>query len=202
MKLKYYLRGLGIGIILTTLILTISGNQKKLSEAEIITKAMELGMIMKEDPKGNLDDVLEGEPSRAPEATPTAEPTPTPEVTPSGEPSQEPEATPTTEPSQEAEVTPMVEPTQAPEPAPTTEPTQEPSTTDEPAQTQVTFTIEKGMSSGMVAEMLQSIGLINNAKEFNDYVIGKGKAGAIMIGKFTVNKDASFGDILNTITKQ
>ena len=176
MKTKYYLRGLGIGIILATLILTISGNQNNLSEDEIITKAMELGMVMKEDPKGNLDEVMEGDLTKAPEATPTTEPT------------QSPEATPT------------AEPTKAPEVAPTTAPTKDPAIADDSRQ--ITFTIEKGMSSGKVAELLQSIDLIDNAKEFNDYVIREGKAGAIMIGKYTVSKDASFDDILNAITKR
>lgn len=52
MKLKYYLRGLGIGIIITTIILTIvhSGSAKELTDEEIITRAESLGMVMKEDP--------------------------------------------------------------------------------------------------------------------------------------------------------
>lgn len=50
MKLKYYLRGLGIGIIVTTVVLAISfaGRQKTLSDAEIIARAKELGMVMPE----------------------------------------------------------------------------------------------------------------------------------------------------------
>lgn len=52
MKLKYYLRGLGIGIIITTLILMIaySGQKTELTDAEIIDRAKSLGMVMKEDP--------------------------------------------------------------------------------------------------------------------------------------------------------
>ena len=51
MKLKYYLRGLGIGIIVTTLILMIAFSQYKndISDAEIIKRAQALGMVMKED---------------------------------------------------------------------------------------------------------------------------------------------------------
>ncbi len=51
MKLKYYLRGLGIGIILTTIILTISysGRKLELTDEEIIQKAEALGMVMEED---------------------------------------------------------------------------------------------------------------------------------------------------------
>ena len=51
MKLKYYLRGLGIGIIITTIILTISysGRKSELTDEEIIQRAEELGMVMEED---------------------------------------------------------------------------------------------------------------------------------------------------------
>lgn len=51
MKLKYYLRGLGIGIIITTTILMIanSGYTKELTDEEIIAHAERLGMVMKEE---------------------------------------------------------------------------------------------------------------------------------------------------------
>ncbi len=47
MKLKYYLRGLGIGIMVTTLILTLSSGVKKteMTDAEIKERASELGMV-------------------------------------------------------------------------------------------------------------------------------------------------------------
>jgi hypothetical protein len=48
MKLKYYLRGLGIGIITTTIILAISfrGYEPALSDEEIMVRAVDLGMVM------------------------------------------------------------------------------------------------------------------------------------------------------------
>lgn len=51
MKLKYYLRGLGMGIIFATLILMISGaiHNNNLSEEEIIQEAKKLGMVMEEE---------------------------------------------------------------------------------------------------------------------------------------------------------
>ncbi len=46
MKLKYYLRGLGIGIAVTALVLTLAGGGKEsLTDAEIIERAKELGMV-------------------------------------------------------------------------------------------------------------------------------------------------------------
>ena len=52
MKLKYYLRGVGIGLIVATLILMIASSlhsNKDMSDAEIIARAEELGMVMKAD---------------------------------------------------------------------------------------------------------------------------------------------------------
>lgn len=51
MKLKYFMRGLGIGIIVTSIVLMISFNnstKKELSDMEIIEKATALGMEMKD----------------------------------------------------------------------------------------------------------------------------------------------------------
>ena len=47
MKLKYYLRGFGLGIILTTVIMIIvtHSSRNDLSNAEIINKAEALGMV-------------------------------------------------------------------------------------------------------------------------------------------------------------
>lgn len=51
MKLKYYLRGIGIGIIITTIILAISFSQREveISDEQIMVRAAALGMIMPED---------------------------------------------------------------------------------------------------------------------------------------------------------
>jgi hypothetical protein len=48
MRLKYYLRGLGIGIIATTFLLMIAFSQYKptMSDEEIMVRATDLGMVM------------------------------------------------------------------------------------------------------------------------------------------------------------
>lgn len=56
MKLKYYLRGLGIGIICTAIIMGIalSGNKKEtMTDTEIIERARLLGMVMQEEADGS-----------------------------------------------------------------------------------------------------------------------------------------------------
>lgn len=57
-KFKYYLRGAGIGIIVSTIILsTASLFQDNMSDAEIIQRAMDLGMVMEEGNSGTLADM-------------------------------------------------------------------------------------------------------------------------------------------------
>jgi len=66
MKLKYYLRGFGLGIILTMVIMMIitHSSRQELSSAEIIEKAEKLGMQMAEQ---------NSEPEKVPEKVPEKE---------------------------------------------------------------------------------------------------------------------------------
>ncbi len=47
MKLKYYLRGMGIGIVLTAIVMgfALGGRKKAISDAEVIERAKALGMV-------------------------------------------------------------------------------------------------------------------------------------------------------------
>lgn len=47
MKLKYYLRGLGIGILVTAIIMSCTRKPEKLTDAEIKMRATQLGMVEK-----------------------------------------------------------------------------------------------------------------------------------------------------------
>lgn len=58
MKLKYYLRGMGIGIIVTTIILAVSFSHRKveISDEEVMARAAVLGMVMqKEDAETDVN---------------------------------------------------------------------------------------------------------------------------------------------------
>ena len=46
MKLKYYLRGLGIGVLLTTIILSIGNRTVYPTDEEVINKAKDLGWTL------------------------------------------------------------------------------------------------------------------------------------------------------------
>ena len=47
MKLRYYLRGLGIGILVTAIIMSFVRKPEKLTDAQIKLRAFELGMVEK-----------------------------------------------------------------------------------------------------------------------------------------------------------
>lgn len=90
MKLKYYLRGLGIGILVTALIMGFTAKDNRpLTDAEIKAAAAELGMV--ESDSLRLADLPQDQ-----TAEPAKEPEPTPEATPESdvEPTKEPETTP------------------------------------------------------------------------------------------------------------
>ncbi|MGN0155222.1 MAG: hypothetical protein ACI4A3_12295, partial [Lachnospiraceae bacterium] len=57
MKFKYFLRGVGVGIIFASIIfLTVyqENTSKELSDAQIIERAKELGMVEEKNPIGDL----------------------------------------------------------------------------------------------------------------------------------------------------
>ena len=176
MKLKYYLRGLGIGILVTALIMGFTTRDSRpLTDAEIKAVAAELGMV--ESDSLRLAD-LPQEPTPTPEITP--EPEATPEVTP------EPEATP--------EVTPELteEPETASEAA--TETTQE-------SGTDISVTVSAGSGSRTVCNRLEEAGVITDAAEFDKYLCDQGYSKRICVGTFEIPADASWEEIAKIITR-
>lgn len=188
MKLKYYMRGLGIGIILTTLIFTFINNEKKLSDEEIIRKAKALGMVTEDERNANLEQVLHNNKPTGISAEPTSNPEVSPSVTPSIAPDLEDTITPTPGLTQEPTEEPTKQPTKMPEPLETTN--------------EVRFTIEQGMTSSKVADLLLDVGLIDNSGNFNDYLIMAGKASVIRVGSYSIPKDATYDEITKMITSR
>ena len=70
MKLRYYLRGLGIGIVVTAIIMSFTRQPEKLTDAQIKIRALELGMVEesvladlqeKEEMASSEEDNIQGE---------------------------------------------------------------------------------------------------------------------------------------------
>ena len=181
MKLKYYLRGLGIGILVTTIILTIANHVgNKISDAEVIKRAEALGMVMSDDetlfpPKQTDEQATTGKPEEPTTKEPTTE-----------EPATE---EPTTE-----------EPT-------TEEPTTEEPTTEEPATkpsggdvVTATLVIKSGMYSEKVSQELQRMGIISDWADFNLYLSDNKYDVVIKTGTYTVNSSMTYEELAKLIT--
>lgn len=199
MKLKYYLRGLGIGMVVSTLILVISYNtQNKISDEEVIMRAKKLGMVM------STEDDLFGEETTSAEE-PTTEESSTEQQTTKEPGTEEPT---TKEPSTEEPTTeePSTEEPTTEEPS-TEEPTTEEPATEEPTTeaggtvVEFTFTIESGMYSEAVTKMLVQGGIIKNETEFNLFLETTGYEEKIQTGVYTVNSDMTYEEIAKIISK-
>lgn len=216
MKLKYYMRGLGIGIILTTLILTIGNNT--ITDEEVIRRANALGMSFKDEEEDKLDKMLGNNGAEEQVVTPavtiTITPSPTnaeepaSELTPTERLTQVPEPTPTLAPVEEKKPTAAPEPTSAAKPTKEQKPTETVKPTTAPkadivtkpvSGSKISFTIESGMGSGEVAKVLMQAGVIEDAADFNRYIMKQGQAGNIKIGVFKIKKNASYDEIMKLI---
>ncbi len=190
MNLKYYLRGLGIGIIVTALIMGIAAGGKKetLSDSEIKERARALGMT---EETTLLADAV---PTESPEAEKTSAPTGKPTVTP--EPAIEPSAlpTPTEEPSAAPTPTEDEEPSAAPTPAaePLDTPEAVPEITEESTQETGTIMIQvdSGDGSYTVCRKLEEAGLIISASDFDRYLYENGYDKRINVGTFEIPENA------------
>lgn len=165
-----------MGIILTTSLFVLSGYQKKRTDDEIKDLAKELGMVEVEHQEDPLEQVLE-------EMIPTKLPTPI-------EPTGQPTVTPTPEPTPKPTVKPTQEPTKAPKPTEIPE-----------GEEEIDIMIKGGMTSDSVSNLLYKAGLVDSAKKFNNYIIRVGKSKVIRVGKFTIQKGASFDEIIQIITE-
>lgn len=301
MKLKYYMRGLGIGILITTLIFAAAGKKEKLTDEEIMARAKDLGMVMKDDTDslekiinnmkhgtdgsskdnkggskdeaqndangsqtdgaridsdGETDESMEPQDESASGntegshddslGTPDNESLPEENQQSDGTGRQD-ESQENTEglqdeaPDRQEDDSTDVEyagngnedrtasggqtGTNTGEPAVSGPDVDEPEThgqdegqdnedqdggrqdnadINEPQDSGelVTFTIKKGMSSRMVSELLAESGLVEDAQDFDRYIIQKGKAGVIMVGTYELPKGSDYKTILDTITKK
>ncbi len=186
MKRKYYLRGIGIGIIFAAIIMSIAYNtsyKNKISDEEVIKKAKELGMVF-EDETSNIDELLT-----------TITPSPTEEATvKEPEPEKEPEVTvtPTKEPEKEE-----VEQAEGEEPEPDKDGESE--ETQDAEDQKVVIEITAGMSSEGVAKLLKSKGIIEDAAAFNQYLILNEYTKDIRIGTYEIEPYLSYKEITDKI---
>ncbi len=183
MNLKYYLRGLGIGIVVTALLMSLSArNQDNLTDEEIKARAVELGMVEQKV----LSDISTPEPEVSEVAKPTKEPTVT--VEPEAEPTKEPITEPTANPTETPTAEPPVTVTEAPE-----EPL------DQSAV--ITLTIVSGETSWSISEALYEAGVVESASDFDTYLCQNGYDKTIRTGTFEISKNATYEEIAKKIAR-
>jgi hypothetical protein len=190
-KLKYYLRGLGIGIIVTTLVLMVafSGKKEKLSDQEIMQRAEQLGMVMADE--GQTETGTEE--NTGTEAQPETE-----QDVQNTEAGTEENADENTENASEPETEPQTE--AAAEPAAPEDTTGNVvGEVKQETSGEVAFTVKSGESSDTVAFNLYKAGLVDDATAFNRYMISKGYDSRLRTGDFKIRSGASYDEILKVL---
>ena len=198
--MKMYLRGLGIGIIVTAIILIIARNTgNKMSDREIIERAEELGMVMKETTSDKLfPDEEETTENTTTENTTTEAPTtetPTTEAPTTEAPTTE---APTTEaPTTEAPTTeaPTTE-------APTQPPTQPPTIPQDTTVVTAKIVITRGMYSEAISQAMERTGVISDWRKFNDFLEANGYAERLQTGTFTLKSTMTNDEMAKILTSR
>lgn len=204
MKLKYYLRGLGIGILITTVILSLAGiGRKNMTDEEVVKRAKELGMVestlLSDLPdQTKAEEVRPTEPETSEPETSLQPETSEPEISAEPETSEpetlEPEVGPEPEESASTPETPV-----APEETPVSP---EDGNPDTPAGETVTLVIGRGESSTTVSKNLKKAGIVEDAAAFDRFLCNNGYDKKIITGTYEIPYGASEEEIAKIITRK
>lgn len=191
MNFKYFLRGLGAGIIFTAIIMLaayMTNGKYKMSDEDIIRKAEALGMVTTEENPIVKDTSSEND---------TAEPDTVEDKT--------EDKTETIKPDIDISEASSTESTTT-ENNDTEEPEGEPDgTTTESVDTELviaTITVQAGMGSYEVAVLLENAGIIDDASDFDSYLIKNGYATQIRIKSQEFNSNMSYEEIAKKLIKE
>lgn len=189
MNLKYYLRGLGLGIIVTALVMGFSGSRDKMSDAEIRSRAEALGMT-------DTSDVL------TKQATDTTQKTVTDKKKTASASSSTAAKTETSSSQETAVSTSSALTTQTAvstiQAASTTTSSVSPVASTSAAS--MTLSIVSGDSSYSVAKKLEAAGLVDSAAEYDRYLCSNGYDKKIHTGTYKISDGESEQEIAEKIT--
>lgn len=197
MKLKYYLRGLGIGIVVTAIIMTVAlGNKQPMTDEEVVERAKELGMIENtvltdigskdEATQENNGETGDGETDN--QETDNKE-TDNKEI--SGQEKEDEEtANQKNEDDEEGDLEDLKE--------------NDESTDEKQNATQkdvVSITVVGGDSSWTVAKRMEEAGLIDSAKDFDAHLCRYGYDKKISVGTYDIPTTATHEEMAKILTK-
>ena len=211
MKLKFYLRGIGLGIIVAVALCISAGMKNdQISDEEIIKRAEALGMVpssetLNESVDEAIRDGLETEEMTENDASGDAAAVKVNEDIPATEPDEtevnpdeadnsnfdetppaagsDGAATPKVTPTLTKEATPAL--TKEVTPAPTKEPDKDTNDTENDTE-YITVVVERGSGSDTVARKIEAAGLVANASEFDRYLCNNGYDKRISAGNHKI----------------
>lgn len=202
MSRKNFMLGLGIGMVFATAIMMFpDSSQDKMTDAEVKERALELGMIEREDA---LDQVLATQ--ETPTGNPDASATPeeTDEVKESASPSDKPASQNSSiankKPvSTKAAVTEEVSATEKSEATVAPKATKKSSKNEQTSY--VTVEIKAGMWSEEIASTLYSLELVDDAEKFDKFLCDNGYGSMIKVGTYKIPVGSTYAQIAEIITK-
>lgn len=196
MRLKYFLRGIGIGIIVTTIILTISHiSNRKMTDNEIIDRALELGMSFSgTQQETTTESASETGSDKTAESTDDKTAVENTTEAAAAETIQESTAE---VPSEETTQEPVLEQTTAVQ-------TTAAVSTETLSVEVVSCSIEivPGMSSRTVCDMLKQNGIIEDAADFDRYLVNTGYDDKIRAGEILVNSGMTYEELTSVLYKK
>ena len=209
-----YLRGLGLGMIVTAIVLSfgVKSENKTMTDAEVRARAKELGMVEEsktlKDTADELGEVEETEPDVVGEET---EPDAQADGVDKSEETTEEETTEEDKPKEVKENT--SEPETVTE-EPNAESDSEEKAFEDESEEKVfedesldtgalkpyNLTVERGYSSDRVAGILEDAGVIDNAAAFDRYLCSNGYDKRISVGSYQIPVGADYSTVAKLIT--
>lgn len=192
MRLKYYLRGLGLGIIFAVIIMMIGfhDNKQSMSDTEIIEKAKTLGMVEAKNISGTVADEYNSEKTDSSATNSDA-----------SSQKNETEQNSQMQDSQTAQEDTQQEAAQPEAAQPAADAKQE---TVEPQDAVTTYTISVTSQDTCrtIAEKLKALNLVDDAEQFRIYMGQKGADHFIADGEHVIPQGASYDDIITILTQK
>ena len=221
MRLKYFLRGVGIGILVTTIILTVThSSERRMSDSEVIDRAIELGMSFSASHSGQQSSTEEASSEESSAGQENSGDDVTDDLQHESEAetemgSQSPSETASelagdgeALPGKESEAVTGMTTQATTETAETaTELTTENENDGSAAggmnnEVTCTISITKGMSSRTVCDMLKQNGIIEDAADFDRYLIKTGYDDKIRVGEVEVNSGMTYEELTALLYKK
>ncbi|MGN0408520.1 MAG: hypothetical protein ACI4EJ_09675 [Bacteroides sp.] len=196
MKIKYYLRGLGTGIIVTAIILTISNSIRNNEERMKQISGQMPSTAQYQTDAGTVREtekaqIQPSDKASQEHATGNSE-QPSTQAT-----SEHPSSTqPSTQPASEQAASTQAASVSEGKSEPAVEKTSESST----SASEITISFRSVNSSETAAQLLEDAGLVDNWREFNTFLMNNGYDRRISNGTFTFNGKESFEELAKIIT--